>query len=172
MGYLENSKLYLSGAIENDSNSQNNWRDIPKKVLRERFKINVFDPFEDPKQQWTKTLIKAREEENYEEIISIAKNFVQKDLCEVDISDFLIAYLPYKVATVGTHHEIIHKYNLKKPVLLVCPQGKQYLPFWYWGFINKDFMFSSFEDLYNYLDEVDKGLHKNNRRWNYLYKLI
>ena len=171
MSHLQNTRGYLSGCIEYDKHEKN-WRNEPKRVLIERFKINLFDPFDDPKQQWVAHLKKARDEKNYDEMARIAKAFVRKDLCMVDRSDFLIAYLPHSVPTTGTHHEIINSSNAKKPTLLVCPQGKENLAFWYYGFVPHDMMFGSWEELYNYLDEVNQGLHKNNDKWGFVYGLI
>lgn len=171
MSFLQDKRVYLSGPIENGDGS--NWRDEPTKILTERFKINIFDPFKDPKQQWLPALKEARENEDYDEIQKIARSFVRKDLCMVDRSDFLIAYLPHKVSTTGTHHEIINSVNAKKPTLLVCPQGKQYAPLWYFGFISHEVVFGSWEALYEYLEKVNQGEYKGkNHRWDYVYGLI
>ena len=67
MSYLKNTRGYLSGCIEYDKHEKN-WRNEPKRVLIERFKINLFDPFDDPKQQWVTHLKKARDEKNYDEM--------------------------------------------------------------------------------------------------------
>jgi hypothetical protein len=169
---LKNARCYLGGPIENDTSPNHNWRIEPTKVLTERFGADVFDPFNDPKQQWTVELYKARDACNYEEMARIAKNFVSKDLIMVERADFLVSYLPKNVPTCGTHHEIIFSSNNKKPTLLVCPQGKQYVPLWYYGFIPHTCMFGSWNDLYNYLQEVVDWKHSENKRWKYRYGLI
>lgn len=168
---LAGTMCYLSGAIEHNDYGTN-WRTVPTKVLKEKFKINVFDPFEDPKQKWSDKLKKAQAEQNYDEMVRIAQNFVQKDLSIIDRCDFLIGYLPYKVPTTGTIHEIIHANNIKKPVLLICPEGKQFIPLWFYGFIDVNTMFGQWNDLYNYLQEVDNAQHTSNRRWNLIYGLV
>lgn len=168
---LENATVYLSGPIQFDIDED--WRSEPRKYLLEEFKINVFDPFLDPKQQWTKILEKACQEENYEQITKVSKSFVRKDLCMVDRADIVIAYLPYKVPTSGTVHEIINSNNSKKPTLLVTNyKNITGIPLWYFGFIDKEFMFAGWESLYEYLREVNSGYHKKNDRWSYLYGLI
>ncbi len=169
--YLAGKRCYLSGPIEND-NLGHNWRTEPKKVLVKKFKIDLFDPFLDPKQNLTGELLEARDKKDYVTIVRIAKGFVRKDLAMVDRADFLIAYLPYKVPTTGTHHEIINSNNTKKPTLLVCPQGKEYVPLWYYGFIPPECMFGCWDELYTYLKEVDKGLHMDNNRWHFIYGLV
>ncbi len=55
MSYLAGKRCYLSGTIENDTTGFN-WRTEPKKVLINRFGIDLFDPFDDPKQIWVKPL--------------------------------------------------------------------------------------------------------------------
>lgn len=171
MGILENKRCYLSGPIENDS-IEHNWRTEPKRVLNEEFKVKLFDPFEDPKQQWVPLLNSAKERRDYEEIARIAHGFVRKDLALVDRSDFVVAYLPKGVPTTGTHHEIIWSDNAKKPTLLVCPQGKEHCPLWYYGFIPHQFMFGSWEELYDYLRDVNVGKHRGVDEWAFVYGLV
>lgn len=168
---LEQKVVYLSGPIENSYGAEN-WRTEPVEVLSTRFGINVFDPFADIKQQWVPALNQARIDKDYDEIRRIAKQFVRKDLGKVDKADFVIAYLPFKVATTGTHHEIINANDRKKPVLLICPQGKENVPLWYFGFIHHKNMFNSFEEVYQRLDEINRGEHVNDDRWSLIYDII
>ena len=171
MLYLKDKRMYLSGPIENSQ--EDNWRDLPKQKLTEEFGVNVFDPFEDPKQQWVPALVKAKKEKDFETIIKITHDFVRKDLSMVDHSHFLIAYLPHKVSTTGTVHEIINSNNAKKPTLLVTNTNDiSDIPLWYWGFISPEFMFPNWDALFEYLEQVDKGHHQNNRRWNLVHGLI
>ncbi len=168
--YLAGKRAYLSGAIEFDSDSS--WRIEPSRILVEEFKVDLFDPFNDPKQQWVPALKLARQQKDYDKMATIADNFVRKDLTVVDHSDFLVAHLPRGVPTTGTVHEIIVKANSKKPVLIVCPQGKEWVPFWYWGFVPHSQMFGRWEDLYQYLREVNDLKHTDNYRWDYVCGLI
>jgi hypothetical protein len=170
MSVLKGKRAYLSGPIENGEGI--NWRDEPKKVLVSSFGLDLFDPFADPKQKWTDDLLQARKDKNYPKISEIAHRFVRKDLAEVQAARLLIAYVPYRVPTTGTTHEIINSNNNKVPTLLVCPQGKEFIPLWFYGFIPHEFMFSSWNELYDYLAEVDAGKHKDNNRWAYIYGLV
>lgn len=169
--YLRGVRGYLSGPIENDVDYD--WRTEPKKILLEKFGINLFDPFSDPKQQWVSAINDAKKEKDYDRIAAIAKKFVRKDLCVVDRSDIVIAYLPHKVSTTGTVHEIINSVNAKKPTLLVTNMGDiTYIPVWYYGFIPTSCMFPDWNSLYEYLDRVDQGMLKDNNRWAYIYEEI
>ena len=172
MNNLRDTRCYLSGPIENDD-TLHNWRTKPSTVLRERFEIELFDPFSDPKQQWVPALKEARANGDHDTMVKIAKLFVRKDLCMVDRADFIIAYLPYKVPTTGTTHEIINSNNAKKPTLLVTDCASiAAIPLWYFGFIPTEFMFAGWDALYAYLDEVDKDKHRDNNRWSYIYGTI
>ena len=171
MGYLLGARAYLGGPIEK-ADPQDDWRTVPKSILKNEFKIDLFDPHADPKQQWSPNLNYAKEQEDYNAVVEIASKFVRKDLCIVDRCDFLIACLPKDVPTTGTVHEIINSNNAKKPTLLVCPQGKKYIPGWYFAFIPHTNMFGSWETLYRYLRDVDAGKHMTDDRWAYVYKLI
>lgn len=168
---LIGARVYLGGPIEHDDTGLN-WRTEPSKVLVERFGVDLFDPFSDPKQQWVPTLVEARNNCDYDTMAEIARDFVSKDLIMVERSDILISHLPKGVPTTGTHHEIIFSSNNKKPTLLVCPQGKQHVPLWYYGWIPHQCMFGSWDDLYDYLQEVVEWKHTDNRRWRYRYGLI
>ena len=169
MGFLTNKKFYLSGPIEFGSE---NWRDSVIKKLQLNFNIDVYDPFSDPKQQWIEKITEAKIKKDYDAIQEISKKFVRKDLGMVDRSDGLIAYLPYKVPTTGTHHEIINSINSKKPTLLVCPQGKENIPVWYYGILKTQHMFGCWEDLFLFLNEVNDGLHQNDDKWSFVYDLV
>src|SRR6185369_13017043 len=85
--YLEGKRCYLSGPIQHDT-SEHNWRDAPKEILTKKFKIDLFDPFADPKQCLTGALYEAQSKKDFETIVKIAKGFVRKDLAMVDRADF------------------------------------------------------------------------------------
>lgn len=168
MHYLKNKRVYLGGPIQHSDNTD--WRTYPKKRLVEEFGVDLFDPFSDPKQQWLPTLRQAQKDKDFETIIRISKSFVRKDLAAVDRSDFLVSYLPDRIPTTGTHHEIINSNNAKKPTLLVTNKDCiSYIPLWYFGFIPIEFMFAGWDNLFAYLQAVDRGEHRDNMRWSFVY---
>lgn len=167
--FLKDKLFYLSSPIEF---GVDNWRYEFKNNLINKFKINIYDPFLDPKQQWTKQILKARKEKNYDKISSIAKNFVLKDYLMVDKADGLIAYLPYRVPTIGVHYEISRSLNSNKPTFLICPEGKELLPVWYYGIINHKNMFGNFSDFYEYLEKINNGQIKNDDSLLAIYNKI
>jgi hypothetical protein len=167
---LKGARCYLSGPIEYDAVPD--WRVEPTTTLRRRFKAVVFDPAADEKQHAVPALKAARAIKDYDEMVRICRGFVRKDLCLVDRCDFLISCLPHGVPTAGSHHEIIVADNAKKPVLLVCPQGKELVPLWFYGFIPHECMFGGWGELWKYLEGVDRGEQRDNRRWSFVYGLI
>lgn len=164
-----------------ENSNGNPWAEEASYVLSEEFGVDVLNPFNDPKQQWEKNLRDLREKgvaagkdavipEVDSEIERITHGFVRKDLKWVSQSHFLIACLPKGVATTGTHNEIVNSVNNKNPTLIVCPEGRYFVPFWYWGMSTQ--RFGSWESLWNYLEEVNSGDHKDDDRWSYVYGLV
>ena len=167
-GYLRGTRVYLSGPIQFDSLP--NWREQPKKTMIEKFGVHLFDPLDDPKQQWVPKLNAARDCKDYHTMADIAKRFVRKDLAMVDRADFVIAFVPHKIPTTGVCHEVINSNNAKKPTLLVTNcNDVGYIPIWYFGFISLEFMFPNWDSLFAYLEDVDAGKHKHNNRWGFIY---
>jgi hypothetical protein len=190
---------YLSGPITHDT-STTNWRPPVMNTLRERFGVSIFDPFSDPKQNKTGAIKAAKEAQDKQEVQRLVSGFVRKDLAVVDRSDFVLARFAYEmvypteaverrlhnpldidlpcipvlkqVPTTGTIHEIINSDLYHKPTLLVSEHGWWTLPEWLLGFIPTRYWFSSFEEVYEYLQDVDRGKHMNDDRWALLYGLV
>ena len=138
-GYLNGARVYLSGPMDfvasRAEEKRNGWRVRVKQFLPSYGAI-VFDPWEKPKvrglHEYGKedvASIKTRENWTFEESPNGAKtraecaqNFWETmhiDLRMVDISDFVIAYCPTNIYSVGTPNEIITARNQHKPVLFV-----------------------------------------------------
>jgi hypothetical protein len=94
------------------------------------------------------------------------KPIVLADLRMVEVSDFLIVYLDPSVQMCGTWEELFVGLRQHKPVFVVVNGGKQKLNFWMFGRINPDFVFDSFDDVKNYLDQVDnETIRADSSRW-------
>jgi nucleoside 2-deoxyribosyltransferase len=167
-GFLSSKRAYLSGPIQ--FATEDKWREYPTAILTEKFKIDLFDPFKDSKQNAHEKIRNAQKKDDIEQMVAVAKGFVRKDLGIIDRCDFIIAYVPYGVQTVGTVHEIINSNNAKKPTLLVTNRNHiKYIPLWYFGFVPTRYMFASWDELYLYLSQVDEGLHRHDDRWSLMY---
>lgn len=138
---LRGARAYLSGPMDfvasREVEKRYGWRTRVGEFLRE-LGVIVFDPWEKPqarglheygkedvksvetRKRWrfedsgTGASARARCSEKFWETLHI-------DLRMVDTSDFVIAYCPTNVYSVGTPHEIVVARQQRKPVLFVSP---------------------------------------------------
>ncbi|MGB8135775.1 MAG: hypothetical protein WCF15_03210, partial [Pseudolabrys sp.] len=113
------------------------WRNRVSEFLQE-LGVTVFDPWFKPEIQGVKeygredeTTAKVRAQWSFDPSekgasarASCADHFwpaLHMDLRMVDTSDFIVAYVPTNVYSVGTPHEIILCRSERKPVLFVSP---------------------------------------------------
>jgi hypothetical protein len=139
--HLKGTRAYLSGPMDFVASRANEqkfgWRNRVK-VFLERLGVTVFDPWLKPgvrglhdygreginaskiRDKWTFETSKAASEAR----AGISGRFWETmhiDLRMVDVSDFVIAYCPTSIYSVGTPHEIVTARQERKPVLLVSP---------------------------------------------------
>ena len=139
--HLKGTRVYLSGPMDfvasRAAEKKYGWRSRVSQFLRS-YGVTVFDP-------WNKPQIRGLHEYGREDVKSIevrdkwtfdpggkgiqdrgecATSFWETmhiDLRMVDISDFVIAYCPTNIYSVGTVHEIVMARQQRKPVLFVSP---------------------------------------------------
>jgi len=177
MGHLQDKSVYLGGAISNCPLLKQgiNWRPPVIQELETRFGLNVFDPLSDPKQQFVDDVKRAQQNKDEHALRMVATGFVQKDLQKVARCDFTIHKIVTNVDSPGSTDEIMFaSRQLKNPTLIVCEEGRFNLSTWYWGCINPEFLFSSWDELYDYLAEVDDPNFScgMSRRWNMVREII
>ena len=138
---LRDARVYLSGPMDfvasREAEKTFGWRNRVSEFLRE-FGVTVFDPWFKPEIFGLKeygredeTTTKLREQWSFEASEKGAKvrancadgfwPALHMDLRMVDTSDFVVAYVPTNVYSVGTPHEIILCRQQRKPVLFVSP---------------------------------------------------
>lgn len=137
---LKDSRVYLSGPMDfvasRAEEKKSGWRTRIDQFLT-RYGVTVFDP-------WNKPEVAGMPHYGKEDEFSTSKrkdwNYdgesgdkIRAQLCEefwstmhidlrmVDTSDFLVAYVPTNVYSVGTVHEIVMARLQSKPVLFVSP---------------------------------------------------
>ncbi len=138
---LDGSRVYLSGPMDFIGSrvieKYLGWRSVLTPILQ-ALNVNVLDPWNKPtirgldpdneygkegvnrdksryeKDFWTNPETRALYETEFWETVHI-------DLRMTDISDFMIAFVPTNIYSVGTVHEILLSKQQKKPTLLVSP---------------------------------------------------
>lgn len=139
--FLEGARVYLAGPMDfvtsRELERKYGWRTRIKLFL-ELLGVTVFDPWEKPDvrglfeygKEDSKT-IRKRDQWTFEptpegsakraELAEYFWETMHIDLRMVDISDFVIAYCPTNIYSVGTVHEIVVARSQHKPVLFISP---------------------------------------------------
>ena len=146
--FLRGSSAYLSGPMDfvadRATEKRCGWRVRMKQFLGS-LGVRVFDPWEKPLVRGLHeygredtTTIKHRDRWTFAPTDAGAKTrgelaeffwpTMHIDLRMVDLSDFVVAYCPTNIYSVGTVHEIVVARQQHKPVLLVSPAVE--LPAW------------------------------------------
>jgi nucleoside 2-deoxyribosyltransferase len=171
MNRLYNQRVYLAGAMDRVPDRGTGWRDDITPFL-EQLGIIVFNPIkkptciglEDTSTHELKQQLKINEK--YDELSKIAKTIRSVDLRLVDISDFLIVNLDLNIHPCGTYEEIFWANRQKKPILIHMMQGKKNTPDWLFGTIPHDMIFSSWDEIKNYLIDINNNSSIDcHRRW-------
>jgi nucleoside 2-deoxyribosyltransferase len=171
---LQQTSVYLSGPMDRVVDFEKDavvWRNDLKPFLFS-MGVGVLDPCdkatligvesEDIRKE--KKLLKVQG--RYDELREIMKPICAVDARMVDLANFLILYIDIDVHMMGSYHEAAIAISQKKPVLVMCKQGKQNIPDWAFGSIPHEMMFSSWGEVKEYLthiDTADKVEHL--RRW-------
>lgn len=140
-GFLQNARVYLSGPMDFVASrayeKKAGWRVRVGEFLRS-FGATVFDPWSKPEvlglHEYGRedvTTVAVRDKWTFEQTAEGAQSRAECaaafwetmhiDLRMVDVSDFVVAYCPTNICSVGTPHEIVVARQQHKPVLLVTP---------------------------------------------------
>lgn len=167
---LKNQRVYLAGAMDRVHDRGNGWRDNITPFL-EKLGIIVFNPIKKPssiglEDEQTHALKKElKQNQEYGKLSEIMKQIRSVDLRLVDISDFLIVNLDLDIHPCGTYEEIFLANRQKKPIVIHMVQGKQNAPDWLFGTIPHEMIFSSWQEIQNYLLSInnDQNIDSHNR---------
>jgi nucleoside 2-deoxyribosyltransferase len=168
---LKNQRVYLAGAMDRVADRGNGWRDNITPFL-EQLGVIVFNPIKKPTvvgqedEVTHKLKIKLKAQYQYDELSELMKVIRSVDLRLVDISDFLIVNLDLDIHPCGTYEEIFWANRQKKPIIVHMVQGKQSAPDWLFGTIPHQMIFSSWEDVKQYLLHINHKAEINtHNRW-------
>jgi nucleoside 2-deoxyribosyltransferase len=171
MNRLKNQRVYLAGAMDRVQDRGATWRDSITPFL-ENLGVVVFNPIskptdvglEDSDTHTIKTKLKSKQ--RYDELASIMKTIRSVDLRLVDISDFLLVNLNLDIHPCGTYEEIFWANRQKKPIIIHMEQGKQSTPDWLFGTIPHQTIFSTWEEIKEYLVHINSSENIDTyKRW-------
>jgi nucleoside 2-deoxyribosyltransferase len=168
---LYKQRVYLAGAMDRVADRGRGWRDQISPFL-EDLGVVVFNPIKKPTAVGTEDDIThqfklaLKKDKKYDELSSLMKTIRSVDLRLVDISDFLIVNLDLDIHPCGTYEEIFWANRQKKPIIIHMVQGKQHTPDWLFGTIPHDMIFSSWNEIQEYLTQINSAATINSHnRW-------
>lgn len=174
MNNLTGHTCYLIGAIDDAKDYGVNWRKDFSKFLN-KIKVGVFDPTAKPSGFVNETkdsvefLNKLKEEGDYGTLSKVMKKIVSIDLHYLDLSNFVVAYLDLDVRLTGSITEITYAALEKKPIIIICPQGKAKLPNWLYGMCDHRLFFDDIESSKQYINKVNNNkIFISAERWRFI----
>ena len=173
MKRLDKTVCYLCGAMDRVEDGGVIWRQWITPILKD-MGIGVLDPSNKPtsfaqeNREFRDQINIYKLNNNYDKVKSRMRNIAAVDLRMVDIAHFVIMDMDMDVHMCGSYHEAFVAIQQKKPLLIRCKQGKEYIPSWMFGVMPHQHMFSQWDDLLQYLDEVHTGQDQNHyNRWRF-----
>ena len=173
MNRLKNTLCYLCGAMDRVADGGVGWREYISTEIK-KIGVGVLNPCDKPttfgiEDENFREIISALKTQNkFEDIRTKMKPITAIDLRMVDICHFLVMHIDMDVHMCGSYHEAFVASGQKKPVLVVCEQGKAEAPNWLFGIIPHEHIFSSWSELLEYLYHIneDEGVQHLNR-WRF-----
>lgn len=169
---LKNTNIYLAGSIENASDLGVGWRQQFTQLCQEKkILCNIYDPTNKPGALTDETekendhIQRLKREGRWDELEQFMKQIVRVDLKLVDRSDILVAHINPNIHMCGTYNEIYVASVEKKPILVICEDGKEKCPGWLFGIIKHEDIFKTVDACVNYLDRVNKNNVELDDRW-------
>ncbi len=155
---LRGSMAYLAGPMDLVPDRGVEWR-IEISEFLWKMGIGVLNPCDNPVTDSLKEndgyyeLIKElKKQGRYDEVETLAKKIVRTDLHLIDLCNFCIVYIDTDVHSSGTNTELTYASLEKKPVILMCKQGKAEVPNFLWGIgLGHNKFFSNWNEVKEYL---------------------
>lgn len=149
---------YLAGPMDQVNDRGQVWREDISEFLW-KLGIGVLNPCDNPvvgslqeDDCYFEEMASLKEAGDWEEVERLGKRVVRSDLHLIDIGNFCIVYIDTTVHSSGTNTELTYAALEKKPVILVCRQGKKGVPNFLWGIgLNHHMFFDNFEQAKGYI---------------------
>lgn len=172
-GILYGTRAYLAGNLEN-SDPSCDWR---THVKNEFHKMGVIplDPtdvmfYDQPREtEEDRQQFKVwRDNGEHEKIRELMIPIVQKDLRQIDLSDFILFNFQPEKPTSGTHHEL-HAANYQKKPVFLSVDGKNNTPLWFYGIVKHKYIYNNIDEILEMLHNINEGKTEiDSARWRLL----
>jgi len=170
---LKNTMCYLCGAMDRVPDGGAGWRNMITPILKD-MGIGVLDPCNKPTDfahetsEFRDKIEQLKLKKQFNEVKELMRDIAAIDLRMVDIAHFVIMYMDINIHMCGSYHEASVAIQQKKPLLIVCKQGKGRIPNWIFGVMPHQHMFSHWPELICYLEDVHTGKeHNHYNRWRF-----
>lgn len=161
MNRLKNCRVYLSSGMDRVPDGGVGWREAVTPLLQ-KLGMVVLNPCDKPiigsieSPESRQIRIEAKKRGDYEFVAKEMSNIAHADLRMVDICDCVLLYLDTSVHYCGTYHETFVAAQQHKPIIVVCKNGVQDICCWLFGVLNHKLFFGSFDEMFEYLEHIDK----------------
>ena len=173
MNRLKNTICYLCGPMDRVDDGGVTWRRNLSPKLTE-MGVGVLDPSKKPTEfakeddNFRNNINNLKRTRKFDDVHKEMKDIAAIDLRMVDIAHFLVMYMDMDIHMCGSYHEAFVAVSQKKPVLVVCKQGKSAMPNWMFGVIPLQQMFDSWSLLLEYLHHVNEDENVDHlKRWRF-----
>ena len=173
MNRLDKAICYLCGAMDRVPDGGVGWRHWITPMIKD-MGIGVLDPSDKPtsfaqeNNEFRDKINLLKLEKKYDTVKKYMRNVAAIDLRMVDIAHFVIMYMDMDIHMCGSYHEACTAIQQKKPLLIVCKQGKEHVPNWLFGVMPHQHMFSDWFSFLDYLKRVDSGQDREHyNRWRF-----
>jgi hypothetical protein len=93
---------------------------------------------------------------DFDSVKSEMRDIAAIDLRMVDIAHFVVMDIDINVHMCGSYHEAFVAVAQKKPLLIMCSQGKKNIPNWLFGVVPHEHMFSCWSELIEYIKHINE----------------
>ena len=173
MNRLKNTLCYLCGAIDRVQDGGVGWRNYISSQLMD-VGVGVLNPCDKPTpfavedDNFREEIESLKRSSRFNEVRSKMRDIAAIDLRMVDIAHFVIMHIDMDVHMCGSYHEAFVAVNQKKPLLVMCEQGKEYAPNWLFGVVPHEHIFGSWSELMEYIYHVHEDGNVNDfNRWRF-----
>jgi hypothetical protein len=174
-GLLDNTKCTVIGPMQYSPLEGKGDRDYITQILKEKLNITVFNHYNNPFLNTEhediesinniNDLIKNGKFEEVEKYKYIRLN----DLSLIDRSDFIIFLYNKNIPMCGAFEEFFIANKLKKPIFVVCKDGKTNASAWLFWTITHKYMYNSFDECLETLIKINNyELKIDSDRWKLL----